>query len=60
MCKTMLRLLSVILVIVMVANMLPMQSFAADYRASLTADTQITAEDLTAADAQVVEEIIEK
>jgi RHS repeat-associated protein len=54
MLKKLLRVVSMLLVTVMVMNLLPMESFAEDYRASLAADT-ITADAI--AKAPAMEEI---
>ncbi len=57
MLKKLLRLCSMMLVIVMVINMLPMQSIAADFRASLTTDLTDLSVQEDAKDARIVEEI---
>ena len=58
MCKKLLKLCSMLLVFVMVLNMLPLRSFAEDFRESLTTDAMIQ-EDISA-NAQIVEENPEK
>ena len=54
-----LRLCSMVLVLVMLINMLPMSSFAEEYRESLAAAPEETVETVDTSDAQIVEEIIE-
>lgn len=54
------RLCSLLLVAVLLANMLPMGSLAQEYRESLTADSEVTKQETVTAKTEITEEVISK
>ncbi len=54
------RLCSILLVMVLLVNMLPMSVFAEEYRESLSVTPEISTENVDTSDARIVEEIVDK